>query len=589
MSNETAPSRAWTFPTSPRSPHKIKPELELLSQLVDKTWTRSSGQIEFSRLLSDSGEFEGDGSKKDPTFSARDRTRAPKQLGLIEVRKVSKIPVLSITAAGQELLNLSEGEEASFFLNQIAKVQYPSVQHNAGCYAEMDCRPLTISIVILQSVGSITKEEFGLFVNTCTHLDDVDDSIAGIQDFRSRLRKSTPGAPRKILRNELRKERIRNVYAQDLASGSTGLREGGKNFVKTKFNTLMDYADASIRYLLSTGIFRIDVDGKTFSINPSKADLATQLVEDLGLGSNYKSEARNTYITDYLGNPAQPELSIYDVSSQSKRVAAELKGSPKSEVDRIKNELALIPHGFQRETFLERCLAEKRQAQRAAQSQRVAYERALIGPEIDKVFDSIIDRNSDLLDRPLYLEWNIWRAFSALNDCVVANGNFRSDADGNPIGTASGKMPDLVIEYSDFWLAVEVTLSSGLRQYESEHESIFRHVGQLQASRIADNDPRPVYGMFIAPNIHDSVTACVLSNSRYKHVVYGGPVRIVPVTLAAFREFFNNNCGADAPQSSVLHQAIQSLFSEVGNTAFTEVDWKDKINATITQLSLVIN
>ena len=586
MSNETAPSRAWTFPTSPRSPHKIKPELELLSQLVDKTWTRASGQAEFSRLLSDSGEFEGEGSKKDPTFSARDRTRAPKQLGLIEVNKVSKIPVLSITAAGQELLKLSDGEEPFFFLNQIAKVQYPSLQHNTGCYAEMNCRPLTIAIVILQSVGSITKEEFGLFINTCTHFDDVDAAIAGIKNFRNRLRKSKPGLLKKLLRRELREERAREVYATDLASGSTGLREGGKNFIKTKLDTLNDYADASIRYLLSTGIFVIDGEGKTFSINSSKADLATQIVEDLGLDSSYKAETSKTYITDYLGNPAQPELSIYDVSLQLKRIAAHLKGTAKPEVDRSKNELAMMPHGFQRETLIERCRKDIKQAQHAAQSQQLAHDRALMGPEIDKVFDSIVDRNSDLLDRPLYFEWNTWRAFAALNDCIVANGNFRSDADGNLLGTATGKVPDIVIEYADFWLAVEVTLSNGLRQYESESESIVRHVGQLQATRVAEGDSRPVFGMFIAPNIQSSVTAHLLTVARYTQIVYAGPVKIVPVSLRDFREFFLKNCGPEAPSSSVLLQWIRGLFSTVKNISFTEIDWSNQIRSTLKQLSL---
>jgi hypothetical protein len=118
--------------------------------------------------------------------------------------------------------------------------------------------------------------------------------------------------------------------------------------------------------------------------------------------------------------------------------------------------------------------------------------------EITDVYSAIARRDAEVFDRSLMFEWNTWRAMVLLNDAVEVRPNFRFDVDGNPTTTAGPKRPDMVVEYHDFWLVVEVTLAQGHTQYEAEEESIFRHVGMFQRERLDAGDLRPVYGLGIA-------------------------------------------------------------------------------------------
>ena len=87
--------------TSPRTPAKMIPEIDLLYQnFAGQKWNNDT-QIAFMELLKDENFFNGEGAN-DPAFSARDRiNRAPKALGFVSVSditdKISKITVKFIT------------------------------------------------------------------------------------------------------------------------------------------------------------------------------------------------------------------------------------------------------------------------------------------------------------------------------------------------------------------------------------------------------------------------------------------------------------------------------------------------------------
>lgn len=79
-------NKALFFTTSPRTPSKMIPEIQLLSEhFTGRKWNKQS-QVEFIDILAKSGFFEGNGSPNNKDFSARDRiNRAPKALSLIHI------------------------------------------------------------------------------------------------------------------------------------------------------------------------------------------------------------------------------------------------------------------------------------------------------------------------------------------------------------------------------------------------------------------------------------------------------------------------------------------------------------------------
>ncbi|MEL0245558.1 MAG: AlwI family type II restriction endonuclease, partial [Flavobacteriaceae bacterium] len=152
--------------------------------------------------------------------------------------------------------------------------------------------------------------------------------------------------------------------------------------------------------------------------------------------------------------------------------------------------------------------------------------------EIVGHFEEISDRNSEILDKPLQYEYNFFRAFSFIGDAEKIIPSLNFDEDINPLNTTSNK-PDLIIEYKDFILVVEVTLSAGQRQYESEGAPVFRHVGKCQN----END-KPVFGLFICEKMDVNMPIEFLSRAMVKTKIYNGRVRILPIERSDFNLLF---------------------------------------------------
>lgn len=84
-------------------------------------------------------------------------------------------------------------------------------------------------------------------------------------------------------------------------------------------------------------------------------------------------------------------------------------------------------------------------------------------------FDDIEQKN--VLDIPLMLEWNTWRAMTMLDGGTI-KANLKFDDNGIPMSTAQGNMADIYYDYEEYGLTVEVTTAGGQKQYEMESEPV---------------------------------------------------------------------------------------------------------------------
>lgn len=162
-------------------------------------------------------------------------------------------------------------------------------------------------------------------------------------------------------------------------------------------------------------------------------------------------------------------------------------------------------------------------------SEIIAYLKKLDKQPLDQSFDIDID------DEPAYFEWAVWRAFLAINQSVNKPHEarrFKVDQDFYPLGCAPGGGPDLIFEFEDYVLVVEVTLTSSSRQEATEGEPVRRHVAREKA-KVAVSSGKPVYGLFMARTI-DNNTAETFRIG----VWYNGDepefINIVPLTLKQF-------------------------------------------------------
>lgn len=261
-------SKTLFFTTSPRTPLKMIPEIEILAKGFEgKAWNLDT-QINFIKQLAEGKDFQGEGSAKEMALSARDRiNRAPKALGFVDLK-----PVIKLTEPGERLISGKRTEEV--LLRQLLKFQLPSPYHTEskkfdGIFA---VKPYLEIFRLVYELGSVSFDELMIFGMQITHYEKFDSIVSKIRQFR-RLKIYTTAGYKAFKGEYLRKE-VEEIYGEDIDSGNTKIRESKDasidKFVRTKAGNMRDYADACFRYLRATGMVEISQRGYSISIMPEK-------------------------------------------------------------------------------------------------------------------------------------------------------------------------------------------------------------------------------------------------------------------------------------------------------------------------------
>ena len=182
-----------------------------------------------------------------------------------------------------------------------------------------------------------------------------------------------------------------------------------------------------------------------------------------------------------------------------------------------------------------------------------AHEQASQWEEIAK-YMGMLEKNKDKLvldeenevelriprdERPAYLEWILWRAFLAIDTLVnkpYEVRSFKIDQDFLPVGTAPGNRPDLIAEFRNFVIVIEVTLSESSRQEAMEGEPVRRHVAD--AVEKYSKQGKPVFGLFIAKNIDSNTAETFRIGVWYNKEDKKLELNIIPFTIAQFKNIF---------------------------------------------------
>jgi hypothetical protein len=189
--------------------------------------------------------------------------------------------------------------------------------------------------------------------------------------------------------------------------------------------------------------------------------------------------------------------------------------------------------------------------------------------DINVTFNQITDKS--LYDAPLMLEWNTWRAMTMLDGGQVT-ANLKFDDFGNPMSTAQGNMADIVCDYGDFELTVEVTMQMGQRQYEMEGEPVTRHLAKLKKET-----GKSSYCLFIAPEINDACIAHFYALHKMNISYYGGYSTIVPLPLNIFQKMVEDSYKAEyTPQPQQVKRFFERS-NEIADKSTDEKAWYEEI------------
>lgn len=540
------------FTTSPRTPFKMRPEIRLLvEQFKGQCWEGNSElQAEFMRKLAATADFEGAVNQNDPALSARDRiTRGPKALGFVDLSRIG------LTAAGKCFLDEDLSDEA--LLRQLMKFQLPSPFHKVSkdVHATFGVKPYLEILRLVRRLGKVSFDELALFGMQLTDYRKFEKVVRKIYEFR-KGKASARGRYRKFIQ-ETKEKVVSDLFSWEIAHGKIKTRESRQKtlakFIETKSSNLRDYADACLRYLRATGVVTISNPGKSISIIQSRICDVDYLLKTVDRSPVCVADEKG-YKT-YLFDGSCPKL-YTDDRRNLERLAVEVCAV------RTGEEAAATPT-----CELKKAIRKAQEAAKARAVETIVGELKTYAKydDVMATFDAI--KNRTVYDAPLTLEWNTWRAMTMLDGGNI-RANLHFDAVGNPLSTAPGNGPDIVCDYKDFFMSVEVTMMSGQKQYDSEAEPVARHLGRLKSEC-----GKPTYCLFVSPTINPAAVTHFYVLHKVCTAGYGGCATIIPIALDRFVGMVAQAkaCGS-VPHPDKL-RAFCEYSIEKAKTANDENDW----------------
>jgi hypothetical protein len=300
-----------------------------------------------------------------------------------------------------------------------------------------------------------------------------------------------------------------------------------------KEQTFNDYADTNIRYLKATGL--VQNAGRGISLVPEKHVFIEKFIQQ-----DQVPESPTGYFSNLCNGAVLPTdnkdsamVVLEDLLTRLKdrKIPFDLKGkslATPADIGQVR---------YQVEELLNESNEERYADQQAHVWQEIAAYMAII---IGRLRSSTLPDGNQIqipqAEAPAYFEWVLWRAFLAIDSLKnkpYEARRFRVDQDFLPIGTAPGNGPDLIFEFVDFTLVVEVTLTQSSRQEAVEGEPVRRHV-----ATVMENNAKPVYGLFIANKIDINTLDTFRRGDWFTNEERRIRLNIVPFTLAQFKEFF---------------------------------------------------
>lgn len=476
-----------------------------------------------------------------------------------EIEELSGRP-FEITPNGYRLIRsevITAQQEC--FLRSLACYHIPSPIEPT--YKVESFSPLRFILRVMKSLGDaghdakLSVQEFALFVQTSTPSDGIESTVQRISDFR---------AGREIAKG--------NVKAYD-----RGYFENVSNEVGKTYGTVArDYPDVSFRYLKANGLFRSV--GRSIMLNPLRAQLAALLCdeEDTAL---YETKAYLHALWQGAQLPTDNAASSYAVvldlvaqlQNRSVEVNTPAANTPLADLENIRHEL---------EAKLMQLDEEEYANNQAGQLDEIMAWLEAIPTRGSATLSSGEKVSVPKGEGPAYLEWAIWRAFLAMDSLCNPPWEarrFQIDQDFLPVNCAPGGGPDMVFEFAEAIIVVEVTLTASSRQEAAEGEPVRRHVAQY-----TEQSDKPVYGLFIAVKIDSNTAHTFRSGDWYLSNDSKLSLDIVPLTLGDFGVFLASSRGRLAEMPKLLRQLMMECRAKANQDA---PQWKQSISSIVERMS----
>ena len=587
--------KTWSISTTVRNPERIPDFTEAVEAIAGRSWDKDT-QVAFMyelirrrlyrpmNLTDEQNDLVDDVERvmttaeaqeifesqeyEDPPMRGRTAMAPIRDMGLVELK-----PSVRWTDLGKSLVEEKITLQDAL-LNYNLKWEVPTPNHKTFTAADgFLIKPFVGTLALIKKVNALwqvavkdevglSRDEFNIYAPTLIDYQYIDDFAERIVKGRLAV-KNAVGAAGKL-----------EAWNKSVDFHLNNLPHGDSGFTERELNNLRDYGDNAIRYFRNTGFIEFRGAGRYVDISKTskaQADLLIdqELYKPLGFSDAdeylqtigdvtsfippWASESRMLEVKEYLrGLLAEEGKDIAPAISTSTVVANPIRGEDE-EIIKLKDTLL--------RTRLSKLKAKSREPQ---------FVSALI-----EEYQNLMKKNYDgYLPKPVALEFNTFKAFLSLNDALEVKPNYPVGDDGEPISTAPGGGTDLLCEYEQFVLSVEVTMSTGRSQWVMEGQPVQRHLRDLE-----DTTNKPAYSLFLAPKLHaDTVDTFWIANV---HGYQGKAQRIIPLEFESWQIFLE----AVKPRiesGELKHAEILKLFEKAmpeGDEMGNSITWKQRINS----------
>lgn len=474
--------------------------------------------------------------------------------------------IIKVTEIGRII---NEGKMTDeLLLRQLLKIQFPSPAIHEKADGEY-VFPMQVLLEIFKRFDYLNKFELALLFG-CNKIENVDNTVNAINEFREEYNK---------LDNKLKIKEVKELFNIIFKKYYPQI----KNKPETYYS---DYGDAFIRCLQYTGIFAQRGRGLYVKLYvPEHSQIKLKLLQDK-YEFKYNEEQDLDKYMEWFGNPYNITLPWESVDSRKIILSHKIKALKEN-----LNEAKAKIEGFEDISLEDKVIniedlktnKELIELENDITNKLITLNEELFikyNSKTKEVRDEIIDKFLDILEGnedmgALWLECNTWKSLIAINGTHTVKRNFKIEDDLTPKAFApgTGNTPDMELYKNGYIIIPEVSLMTGVRQWEHEGSSVIDHVLKF----IETYNDKEVYGLFISSkmNIRTIWQFFILNRESW----IGKAVPVIPLTIQQYI-----NVITYIYEMNLTIDTFKELIETVHKETFkhnTFKEWEEKIDLFI--------
>ena len=419
-------------------------------------------------------------------------------------------------------LILGNNFDSEDFLKQILKMNFPNASYKKSEIGAWHIFPMHVLIQALQKFDSLNRSELILLFG-CTKEDMIPQTLTAISKFKAEYQS---------LQN---KQKNIKLLCEKIYTDTYGRLDN-------KIDSMYDYADAFARALLYTGLFSSHGPGISAKIRIAEhSKLKFRLLAENYVFSYNTWKSESEY-WEWFGNPdaiclpwddsANRKLIIQEKINLIRQLESVSAGVT---AQKIQNDLQGITSIFSHtnsDTDTKKLEKQLITYITNVNESNFIHHLAFTEQSRQEILNRfmLILKDDDM--SALWLEVNTWKSLLAIQGDKQLKRNFNIEEDLTPKSFAPGigNTPDMELYAGSYIILPEVSLMTGIRQWEHEGSSVIDHVYKF----IKENDDKNVFGLFISSsiNIRTKWQFFILNKESW----IGKPVPVIPMTITMYSD-----------------------------------------------------